>query len=1000
MPSTQHTCVTRVHLFLYLSETSQYQEYGSVGCAIVGALDNPPLYKLGCYNEKNEYVCTANITTNNETGACIALQPGGYVSFKDEQGKSWSMQFESSNQAIEFCSHVGVAMHGASGHPDQSILACDVAIGKCDRTVFANDTVKVRYQSWVVQCETQGKGLPILGSKLDGNLQDDKPCTLTIPANHMSVTPEMKGFEGMIIGMGEEGSRVIIIPARAKRGAGPHVHMCFYTYLVKKKALSHVAENSGSRAITLGKHSALQSNEEDKLLLSNPQDYAITRPKSPPPGFNREQLVVMDRMRDQVEVLFQQLQEARRQLDVLLNDVRKFDRKTKPQSLASAQLEYSIQKLLADTEEGKELLSQKELTLRQMEAKNKELQNKLDKFSKTANLLAEEKKSTISSSNEEKLDMDRRIAQCQTQLTRLQSEREDVARHLSTVKRLLQVADQDIKTEKQNLQVAMVAFQTNESKLSAVEETYAEEQARRKLLEAKSIALGDQLRSLLEELRVKEGQMEEWRKKIECDKLHYMQLIEDERSKAAEDMRELRQEFIDELAARDRRYQEERQTVAHESFDRGRFQGIEDGQTEALLEADAATQGCALTVQRHKAEVNAIRVRLRSAKEENEADISRLTSQASAIHGALYDLIGENSQMETELDSLSSAKQSVEDEAFQELKDAIGQLSLPVGRQDLLAVLHSLRVKKEISYAFEAQRDEERQRILNEEQKEVNEWVCGAVDGTFVACPRMRTPRVTEPPAPYVPDVSFLNATDPSHEIVDSKLQDEINQREALLQFNPDEMDRRYRELLSELTCMNPVLDLAARNSPLKAQNDVAAANGLPATEAKEVVAEEADTSASAERAKGSPKSQQQVGQEESASSQQASLQSGLQPFHFTQQREEVERVPFVKTDTAPEEVRAPAPALSLEEEKGGSLTVSSEKFVPNQRVKGSEEQMAPPRNRGLPPRIRRPTFSGSDFDSDPPVVFRGSAMPSSRSVAPPKRSLFDDTDSSEGPMT
>ncbi|RNF11334.1 hypothetical protein TraAM80_00970 [Trypanosoma rangeli] len=1003
MSATQHTCVTRVHLFLFLSDTSQYQECGPVGCAIVGTLDNPPLYKLGCYNERNEYVCTANITTNNETGACIALQPGGYVSFRDEQGKSWSMQFESPNHAIEFCSHVVVAMYGASGHADRSILACDVAIGKCDRNVFANDVVKVRYQSWVVQCETEGKGLPILGSKLDGNLEDDKPCTLTIPANHMSVTPEMKGFEGMVIGMGEEGSRVIIIPARAKRGSGPSVHMCFYTHLIKKKNIPCVAQSCSSLAIPLEKHSSHQLKGESKLLLSNTQDYAIGRPNTPPPGFNMEQLMIIDRMRDQVQVLFQQLQEARRQLDVLSNDVRAFNRKSEPQSLASAQLEYSIQKLLADTEEGKELLSQKDLTLKQMEEKNKELRNKLDKFSKTANLLAEEKKSTITSFNEEKLDMDRRIAQRQAQLTRLQSEREDVARHLSTVKRLLQVADQDIKTEKQNLQMAMVAFQTNESKLLAVEETYAEEQARRKLLETKAIALGDQLRFLLEECRAKEGQMEEQRKKIESEKIRYMQLIEDERSKAAEDMRELRQEFIDELAARDRRYQEERQIVAHESFDRGRFQGIEDGQTETLLEADAATQHCALAAQRHKAEVKAIRIRLRSTKEENEADICRLTSQASTLCAALANLVGETSQMEAELDSLKSAKVSVEDDTFQELKDAIGQLSLPVGRQDLLAVLHSLRVKKDVSYAFEVQREEERQILLKEEEKEVNEWVSGVVDGIFVPFPRMRAPYATEPPVPYVPDVPFLEETEPSEEIVDSQLQDELYQREAVLQFNPDEMNRRYQELLSELTCMNPALDLTTQKNSLKSQDDASTANGLPSTEVKEVVPEDTGKPTSTEWTKNFPKSQQKEVLKEGFSLQQFSPQGRMQAFQLTQQ-EENDCESFVKPDLAPEKEHALSrivsaggglPEIDVAEDEGTSLAVPPETSILDQRHKGSDEDIAPPQNRKLSSPVGRPTFSHSDSDSNPPVASRGSTMPRSRKLVPPKSSLFDDSDSS-----
>ncbi|KAH9579939.1 hypothetical protein LSM04_004612 [Trypanosoma melophagium] len=230
MTTTQHTCVVRVNLFLFLDETAQYQEYGSVGCAIIGTLSDPPFYKMGCYNEKNEYVCTSGITTNNKAGANLALQDGGYVSFKDEKGKNWSMQFETVDAAIEFCAHASVAMYGASGYSNQSILACDVTSGKRDRIVFANDIVKLRYQSWVVQCEAHQKKLPILGSKLDGNLTDEKPFTMSVPANHMGVTPVMKGFEGMIIGMGEEGTRLIVIPLGAKRGGGPQVHVFLRSY--------------------------------------------------------------------------------------------------------------------------------------------------------------------------------------------------------------------------------------------------------------------------------------------------------------------------------------------------------------------------------------------------------------------------------------------------------------------------------------------------------------------------------------------------------------------------------------------------------------------------------------------------------------------------------------------------------------------------------------------------------------------------------------------------
>eukprot|EP00742_Colponemidia_sp_Colp-10_P014624 GILJ01016630.1.p1 GENE.GILJ01016630.1~~GILJ01016630.1.p1 ORF type:complete len:668 (+),score=176.19 GILJ01016630.1:1-2004(+) len=423
------------------------------------------------------------------------------------------------------------------------------------------------------------------------------------------------------------------------------------------------------------------------------------------------------------------------------HDFTQNDAKTKPQSLAAAQLEHSISKMLQDTDGMKDELTQRDSMLRQVEDKNKDLQKKVDRFSATANQLADEKKAAINAGSEEKIDLDRRIAQLQGNVTRINGERDDVNRHMSTVKRLLEVSDQDMKTEKNKLQLAIVQFQTNETKLVTIEENMAEEMARKKILESKVISLGEEMRSVAEELRIKEGQIEERRRKIEADKLHYTQVMEEERSTAAQELRDLRQELIDEIAIRDRRYGEEKLRVAQESTERGRIQGVEDGTNEALLEADAKIQEYVLSVQRCKSEVEGMKIRLRQIKEQSEADQRRINAQSTALSRTLDELVSQNSTTEIELESLKATKVTVEEQTYDLLCQTLRGLSRPVGKKDLLTIIHELRIRKPVDFSFELAREEEERRRLDEERREVIEWTRATLKGSYPppAMPSIRT---------------------------------------------------------------------------------------------------------------------------------------------------------------------------------------------------------------------------------------------------------------------
>ncbi|KAH9579944.1 hypothetical protein LSM04_004647 [Trypanosoma melophagium] len=761
--------------------------------------------------------------------------------------------------------------------------------------------------------------------------------------------------------------------------------------------------HSSTPELTENSKAIFHNNEPS--IMPNLEPYYSHSSFIPLPGFSREQLLVVDRIRDQVHVLTKELQEARKQLDIFINDVKIHEQSEKPKSLASAQIEYSIKKLLIDTEEARETLAQKDIALRQIEDKNRELQKKVDKFTSTANLLAEERKNSINLSNEEKLDFDRKIAQTHSELTRIQSEREDVARHLSTVKRLLEVADQDIKNEKQKLKVSLIEFQTNKSKVAIDEEKYTEESSRVKILESKIITLGDQLRSVSEEVRIKESQLDETRKKIENDKLHYTQLLEDERSKAAADIRELRQELIDELATRDRRYQEERQRVIHDSFERGRIQGIEDGQSEALLEADAVTQELTITVQRHKAEVNAMRIRLRSAMEQSEADERRLNSQVVALQETLHNLHVGNSQMETENDSLMTAKEELEEEIFHNIRSAVAQTSQPIGRSDLLAVIHALRINKKVNYAFEVQRAEEREKNMEQEQKEVCEWVTASVGGTCVPFPPMRMLYASEPPVNFESESNLWNQPEIPNELLESKFQDVIESQEALVRFDPDEMDRRYRELLSELTKVRADIGLLPQKSSSSEQHILLAYEELAQSENGKMCPDKFENQTSLDKTEGflPPEENEQQSfiptpQEvpyhhgELVSPQQSDVRQTVYP-------ESVSVAPENKEEYFPESV-PDGDTHSKREETKTECQSDPAPFKKSFSTTNSQKQVnqiaSPPTRRGIPTRIKRLTLSDSDSDNDFPILEKEELKRGVPRRGPPKRSLFDDSDSSD----
>jgi hypothetical protein len=864
--------VAEVRLYLF-DGNAEYKDMGDVGCAIVATPPavprTPPVFRLGCYRG-DEYMCTAEITASNDTGLQLALQGQGYVSFRDDQERLWSMHFASDEDAVTLAAHVTVAMYGASNLPDNRIVCCDVTQGKREKQIYAADRVKVRFQSWVL---SRDGGVPQLGSRLEGNEHEEKPYAFTVPPNHNSVTNDMVGFEGMSVGMAEESRRFVVVPQAAKRGKGPAVHSVFMIYIVKKKdnfesddkpankagaaksqgarashhrdaddggfgedADNHHAPhhalhgapggggygNYGPQPIVIQQHypqpapvAAIPAAAVAAPVHHYPALMAVEQPpealpRPPPAGFSYEQMELLERLRDQVGAMMVAVRDTTTNVDMLHSDFKQHDQKTKPPTLIAAQMDHSLRTLIAETDELKAELAKRDETLNSLEERNKQLQQKADKFAKTASQLADERKATLAQSGETKVDLDQTMLSLQAKLTRVLADREDVGRHLATVKRLLEISDKDTRDAKQQLQVAEVQLTTNEARLASTEEGLQEERARRKLLEAKIVTLGDELRSIVDEFRTKDGQVDDRRRQMNAAKLHYGQLMDDERAQAASEMRDLRQELIDELAVRDRRYQDERVRVAKDSYERGRAQGVEDGEKAELLEGDMLMQTLSFESQRHRSELEMVRIQLRQVHEQAATDHRRLDAQISALTRVIDDVTSQNQVMETELHSLEAAKETVAAAALEDAKAVLMKLTRPIGKKDLFTLIHRLRVKQDPDLSFEVYRSEEESAVIAQEQREVASWVRRTLPlntqfNPHEIAPPLRLLSPQEAPAPDAPVVITPDPAEPNSDPFGAL----ARAMQAPSSVDMVEVERRQKELLAALHANNPALELA-----------------------------------------------------------------------------------------------------------------------------------------------------------------------------------------------
>ncbi|KAG5496782.1 hypothetical protein JIQ42_03615 [Leishmania sp. Namibia] len=749
MSTVDFTCVVSAVLFSFSESAGAYDEYGPVSCALIGSKTSDTAFKIGCYRD-NKYICTATVLASNDAGAHIA-RDGAYVTFRDENSHYWSLQFATEDAAIEFCAHVTVAMFGAAGEPTESILSCDVVKGKENKQIFVGDLVKAFYRAWVVQCSDSSTGLPRLGSLLEKESED--AVKFTAPASHQCVTATMRGFEGMTVGMREGGQRFIVVPIKAKRGRGPNVNMCFYLEIARRKDQQASLKSQPHRASKMKVQPCLIECDGGTAAGSLTRPLAVTSDFADgysaiaANGFSKEQFLLVDRLRDQVFTLTEQLRDTRRELDGICASLKRHERQSGARSLTSAQIEYSIEHLLAESEAKKNAVEDKRAVIGETEARNRELEARLAKFLQTTKTLGEEAKAALDDSASERIELDRQLTDTQARIVRLDSEVGDSSRHLHALKNVLRANDVRLKEEKIRLSVSVSDHQVNEEKLRTLQENYSEEVARRRLLESKLVSLQEELRSLQDDTELKESLMQQVKAKTESDSTHYAQLIQQEREQAAIELRQLKQDLIEELAGRDRQYEEAKERVAAEAYEQGMAQGVEEGLADAANEGDMIAHDMAVNAQRCKAEAAALQVRVQANWAANEADERHLTSQIESLQASLTRVLRDNNSLSTQLEAAQEEHAVKVGEVYQRLVRLISVCgTASISQPCLAAMMRAAESGAEFDpFSFQQLEASKEAQLARDERVAVSAWVRASVYNQPTRMPPLR------PPFPYAP---------------------------------------------------------------------------------------------------------------------------------------------------------------------------------------------------------------------------------------------------------
>lgn len=727
--SQQVLAVTRVALFAVVD--GKTTEKGNCACAVVGAPGAPPRYSLVCYNDARETLCTSSITSSNEHSLQFQLQVNDYASFRDDRGDKWSMMFLKSTQLDKFCAALGCALYGAGGSPSHTAVIADFAPPRADMKLTLQHRVKVRYTAFAVR--TPSLGVANADEIIETN--GDRPYNFQ-PTQSSMAREDAKGFESCVLGMMEDTTRVVVVPSSVPRaGKSPFSGVDVVAFVVQViRILSDAIPVEGADSVptVFGSNALALVAPATPAQPSNALVLAAAPAAAAPPvaassvsggggvggGVPAEHFSMVQKSAAQISTVTTSTRDLHDKIIAFAEDWKQSVNRPKPSTLTNAALEQSVKQLIMENERVKDEIIRRDELIRSLDDRNRDLQKRVDTAAMVAQQLMDEKNSTVVSASDMKLEKDRIVMKLQEQITHASNERDDVHRHLQTVKKLLDVSDSELRDVKGRIDVHNVQAQSLASKLDTSEDALAEERSRRKALEAKVLALQDEIRQGEADLHMKTAAVEELNRKADSERTYYSQIMEDERQRRLFEAQQLRSEIVVELQQREAKFQSDRARVVEDNFKRGHDEGAQIGRNHAKIDVESRMEELMLDSQRAKTELDAYKTELRSATEEAMGENRRLEAIVLQLKKTVDEATRRKAQNEFQAHSLRMKVRNAEDALLVSMTSIAHRLTRPAAPDELIGLLNALKdgENPRLQFQLDAHR-EERDAQLCEREK-------------------------------------------------------------------------------------------------------------------------------------------------------------------------------------------------------------------------------------------------------------------------------------------
>ncbi|KEG09320.1 hypothetical protein DQ04_05421030 [Trypanosoma grayi] len=737
-------------------------ERGNCACAVVALPAERPRYSLVCYNDRRETLCVASLSSSNEHSIQFELQVSMYASFRDSAGKRWSCMFLKSSQVDAFLAVLGIALYALAGQPPHTTVISDFAPPVGEVRVGLQHRVKVRYAAFAIR---KGEVLQ-LGELLETN--GDRPYNFQPVQSVMALHPEAKGFESSVLGMMEDTWRTVVVPATLPR-AGRHLYgddsVAFVIQVVRilhddapmtdstKVPAVFANDPNGSALVpaAVAPVSSMQSADANGtkivVLHTERREPAVgsdglhvhaSVAGSEGSGVPAEHMSLIQKIGAQVNNVTTEARDVRDVAVSVAGVWRQSVNQPHPSVLTNAALEQAVKQLIMDNEGVMEDIARRDELIRALDQRNRELQKRVDSAAMVSQQLLDEKNDSVRSASDTKLEKERVIMKLQEQTNQAALERDDTQRHLQSVKKLLEVSDEELRQIRSKADVHHIQAQSIVTKLDTVQDALAEERSRRKGLEAKVMALQEEISNTEADLHLKTAQLDDIRRMADMERAHHAQIMEDERQRRGFEAQQLRTEIITELQSREKKFQADRARVAEDNFKRGQAEGKEIGKREARIDVETQMGELRLDAQRALTELDASKTELRRATETGMAQNRTLSAKVVELKRQMYEETRKRVRLEFHLLGVRTKVRCAQDSVMAAFTSAAYRLRRPAEAADLLQLLETLRKRQALDFNFEdrahtAEEADARKRRLNWTEEEMTARYISGLENIYSA---------------------------------------------------------------------------------------------------------------------------------------------------------------------------------------------------------------------------------------------------------------------------